>query len=233
MVHERRRRGPSRSLGLAVVGILAAGPAAASALALSVTGAVEPPISAFDPVPAGAVLRLAPDAEVTLLHEAACVEQTIRGGVVVVGADGLRVGRASTITATLKGACPVELALDGEASTLSAVVLRAVDGAPTDGAAVGVAPRPRIAAPALADSGVAWLVLAKDGVIELVMPFEGAVAAAPEDAPALPQGGGYALAAAPSSEARPVAGGPLDAALRPLAEVVVSPAVGLTLISGR
>lgn len=203
---------------MVLIAALLAGPAAAqqpgAALVLAVSGAVQPPFEAFDEVPAGALLRLGDDAEITLLHYAECTERRLRGGTVVVAALAMRVGRGAAVLAETPQPCPATAVLTKGDTAVGAVILRS--GA--DPVAI-LAPQPTILLIGARRDAVVRLTLQADGSEPVALSLGRDGARLPAGAPPLDPARRYVLAATDA------AGGQSFVACR------VAPGAGLTLLA--
>lgn len=106
-----RPAGSSRKVWIAAVVMLAAGlasePVQSEALVEAVSGQSRPEI--FDILPEGTKLQLRDDAEVLLGYPTSCVQERIRGGTLLVGADESQVTGGSVERSTLD--CGVSMVL--------------------------------------------------------------------------------------------------------------------------
>lgn len=112
-----------KAVALAVVVAAASGASAAPAgLVVAVDGDVSPVPEMFSEAEEGAVFRLAADAEMIIMHYAACVESHVRGGEVTVGP--LKITTTGERVADTEIECPRKVAFADEANAVAAVVLR-------------------------------------------------------------------------------------------------------------
>lgn len=93
-----------------------------AALIVAVQGAVAPEAEAFSEAADGASYTLADDAEMIVMHYAACVESHFRGGDVTIGPLG--VATTGTLVSETEVECPRKVAFAEDANTVAAVVLR-------------------------------------------------------------------------------------------------------------
>ncbi len=157
------------------------------ALALEASGDIDPPLAAFDELEAGAVLRLAPEAEATILHYAECVERQVRGGLVIASPTGLRVGGGGAVLQETAQPCPSRVAFDAGPTAPAATVFRG------DGPPLALAPLPRLVFVGPRRGAAARATLERDGVVALTLAVADGAARAPEGAAPLPAGDGYVL----------------------------------------
>jgi len=175
---------------------LADGRAAAEALIVDAEGDIAPAAEPFAEAPDGAVFRLGDDAQLILLHYAACVETHFRGGEVTVGPTGATT-TGETVSET-RVECPRKVAFTEQSTGVAAVVLR---GGPD---VVRINGRPVFVL--LAD-GAERVEISRGEAVVARLPFEGRIARWPADAPPLPSGDGYAFAiVGPGANAGPKAG---------------------------
>ena len=114
-----------RSLRFLPCLLLAATPAAAgpAALVTDVSGEVSPPVGLFNEIDGGTELTVARGASLTLEHYASCEAATVTGGPVVVGEDGLDLGRAD-VAVRAKVDCPATISLKAGEMVGAGIVLR-------------------------------------------------------------------------------------------------------------
>lgn len=166
--------------------VFLAAPAAgqqAAALVVAVEGAVSPEVEAFSEAEAGASFKLADDAQIILLHYAACTETHIRGGAVEITTVGLST-TGETVSET-EVECPHRVAFKESTGQIAAVVLRGEGGETLANA------RPVFA---IVGDGVTRIEVLKDGRQVSVLEVSGRLARWPKDAPALAPGVGYEIA---------------------------------------
>lgn len=112
-----------KAIAMAVLLAAGAGAAAAPAgLIVAVQGDVSPAPETFSEAEEGTVYRLAADAEMIVMHYAACVETHVRGGEVTVGP--LSVSTTGERVADTEVECPRKVAFGDAANAVAAVVLR-------------------------------------------------------------------------------------------------------------
>jgi hypothetical protein len=114
-----------RTLRLLSCLLLMAAPALAGPVALvtDVSGEVSPPVGLFHEVDAGTELTVAEGASLTLEHYASCEAATVTGGPVVVGENGLDLGRAE-VAERAEVDCPAAISLRTGEMVGAGIVLR-------------------------------------------------------------------------------------------------------------
>lgn len=96
------------------------------ALVLDVTGKIEPETLAFDELAAGALIELAPGAEISLTFYPTCEDLTVRGGSITVKDRSMLVGDNGEVVAYTKSECPGTVTLAVSDTVLPAIVTRSI-----------------------------------------------------------------------------------------------------------
>jgi hypothetical protein len=101
-----------------------------AALVMAVSGSTTPAVAAMSEIPSGAPLRLAPGAELTLLHYARCKMVTVTGGTVTVTRTDLVTD--GTIIAEVDAPCPRvhQLSANAPGTVSGGLVMRGLSAAP-------------------------------------------------------------------------------------------------------
>jgi hypothetical protein len=102
---------------------------APAALVVDITGPSDPAVEAFDELEVGARVTLGAQSEITVMHYASCRELSLRGGAVVVGADGLDYPGARLLGGRA-GDCPAQVTVHESSLVGAGVVLRSVKPRP-------------------------------------------------------------------------------------------------------
>lgn len=123
MAYVKFRAGLVMALALGLSASLASQAAAKeAALIVAVQGDVSPAPEAFSEAAEGASYALAPDAEMIVMHYAACVESHFKGGEITVGALGVKT--TGELVGQTDVECPRKVAFAEDANAVAAVVLR-------------------------------------------------------------------------------------------------------------
>ncbi|HET7410983.1 MAG TPA: hypothetical protein VFJ13_12365 [Paracoccaceae bacterium] len=99
-----------------------------AALILDVSGTIEPEIGLYEEVGDGTVLKLGPDASLTISHYGACEEVALTGGTVTVGAGKLAIDGGEILSRT-DVQCPGQIVMAAADLINMAVTLRSVERA--------------------------------------------------------------------------------------------------------
>jgi len=185
---------------IALVGVMliamtaVAGVARAAALIVAAQGEITPAVEAFSEADEGAAFVLNADAEMIVLHYAACTETHFRGGEVTVGAvgmtsTGVRVGETAV-------ECPRKVAFADSANAVAAVVLRGDE----DRAAINVRP-----VFVLLDDGFERIEIRRGADLVRQLSVDGRIARWPAGATPLAPGEGYAFVIVRGGDARAAA----------------------------
>lgn len=177
-----------RAARLALIALLApvAALAAPAALVVDVMGAAAPAVEPFEELEAGAEVTLAPDAEIFVIHYAACTESHVRGGGFVVGPFGLTLAPGAERLAETEIECPRKVVFAETADRAASVVLRSA------GDSVAINRRPVFVI--LGRVGVSEVRIARDGAPVAALPVMDGLARLPAGAAALEAGPGYEIA---------------------------------------
>ncbi|MEM1161815.1 MAG: hypothetical protein AAGJ28_12845 [Pseudomonadota bacterium] len=100
------------------------------ALIIDIIGSVEPAVEAFDEIPAGQTLTLAPGSEISLTFYPTCEDVSIRGGTLSIGDDSMTIDDDGEVTAYTKGECPGNVELKASDLINAAIITRSNDSRP-------------------------------------------------------------------------------------------------------
>lgn len=157
------------------------------ALILDITGGIEPAVEAFDELPSGQTLTLAPGSELSLTFYPTCEDVTIRGGIISITDNSMTIDGDGEVTAYAKGECPGNVKLSASDLINAAIITRSNDQRPA------ISLRPTIAVIGRDISRFHSVsVHDKDGLVQRV-PLDGRRAVWPVDGVTLTDGGEYLL----------------------------------------